>query len=107
LFKPLNLDTPLDYTRYQPKRRPSGNYHITPFTLELFFDGREAALAGGSALCVGKLSIETQKDIRAFTSTKLSTGQTWIDAVGATLVTATGEGQIFARFRRFTISVYP
>src|SRR5262245_38149721 len=50
------------------------------------------------------LSIAVRKDLRLFSTSDLSTGQSWIGALGISLVSQSGHGKFYARLRRFSIS---
>lgn len=91
--------TPLDYSSLTPGR----------FTLEMYFCGLKAAgrySTGFSTLVIGP-PIRTE-DQRVFSNAGLSniSPQTWIGALGATLVTLNGRGQIKVRLRTFSVSAW-
>jgi hypothetical protein len=92
------LVSPLDYSQLSPGR----------ILLEHHFCGKKAP--GRYSIGYGSLSIGPpikKNDQRVFSSTGLSGGQqSWIGALGVTLVTLTGVGQITVRLRNFSISMW-
>lgn len=99
------LDTPLDYANYWP---PS---NTNLFVLENLFCGVKSAHtpAGlGYSVGCGELSIGNRGDQRAYSNAGLSdTGApTSIGALGITLVTQNGIGQIIIRLRKFSVSIW-
>ena len=91
------LVSPLDYSQLTPGR----------YVLEHHFCGKKAA--GRYSTGCGFLSVGPpikKNDQRLYSSSGLSGGQqTWIGALGVTLVTLTGSGQISVRLRSFAISM--
>lgn len=89
---------PLNYSQLTPVR----------FFLEHYFCGKNAV--GKHSIGYGMLSVGPpikRNDQRAYSNTALSGGQqSWIGALGVTLVTLTGFGQIKVRLRNFTISTW-
>lgn len=89
------LAGPLIYSQFTPGR----------FVLEHHFCGKNAA--GKQAVGFGTLSIGppiSSNDQRAYSHPGLSSGsQTWIGALGPTLVTLTGSGEIKVRLRNFAV----
>jgi len=91
------LLTPLDYT-------------VNPqyvYAMEHNFCGINAV--GGRAIGSGALFIGppgTLRDQRVYSNVGLSGGQTWIGALGVTLVTLSGTGQIMVRLRKFSVSAW-
>jgi hypothetical protein len=92
------LVTPLDYAHLSPGR----------FVLEHHFCGRRAA--GRYSIGYGTLSIGPpirKDDQRVCSNIGLSSGQqTWIGALGVTVVTLTGSGEISARLRSFSLATW-
>jgi len=91
--------TPLNYNALTPGR----------FTLEMYFCGVKAAgryATGFSTLVIGPPL--RKEDQRVFSNAGLSNlgAQTWIGALGATLVTLNGSGQLMVRFRTFSVSIW-
>lgn len=89
------LVSPLNYPQLSPGR----------FMLGHHFCGRNAA--GRYSIGLGTLSISPPiglDDERMYSSVGLSGGQqTWIGALGVTVVTLNGAGRITARLRSFTV----
>jgi hypothetical protein len=92
------LVTPLDYSQLTPGR----------FLLEHYFCGINAP--GRYSVGYGTLTLSPplkKSDQRAYSNAGLSGGQqSWIGALGITLVTLTGTGKIMVRLRRFTIATW-
>ena len=92
------LVSPLNYSQLSPVR----------FVLEHHFCGKNGAI--GHSVGYGTLSVKppiNKADQRVYSNTKLSGGQqSWIGALGVTLVTLTGSGQIKVRLRNFGISTW-
>jgi hypothetical protein len=106
----VRLNTPFNEEKDQSSNLMSPlNYAPTPpsvFLLEHSFCGIKAAgrysISNGS-LTIGPSAIT--KDQRVGSHKGLSGGQqTWIGALGVTLITRMGFGQIMVRLRRFSIS---
>lgn len=89
------LVSPLDYSQLSPGR----------FRLEHHFCGIKASR--GYAIGYGTLSVGPpirKDDQRVYSNAGLSGGQqTWIGALGITVVTLNGVGQIMARLRTFSV----
>ena len=99
------LDSTLDYSNYWPANTTN------LFTLEQAYCGlKSSAPPGGKGYAVGcgALSIGNRHDQRVFSNEGFSAAgaQTWIDALGITLVTQVGIGQIMVRLRSFSVSVW-
>ena len=99
------LDSPLDYSNYWPANTTN------LFTLEQTYCGlKSSPPPGGNGYAVGSgaLSIGNKKDQRVFSNAAFSGAgaQTYIDALGVTLVTQTGFGQIMVRLRSFAVSIW-
>jgi len=92
------LISPIDYSQLSPGR----------FVLEHHFCGVKAA--GRYSIGYGSLSIGppiSKTDQRVYSNLGLSGGQqSWIGALGVTLVTLDGVGQIMVRLRGFSISTW-
>ena len=101
----IPLDSPLDYSNYWPANTTN------LFTLEQAYCGlKSAAAPGGNGYAVGcgALSIGNKRDQRVFSNAGFSGAgaQTWIDALGITLVTQMGVGQIVVRLRTFAVLIW-
>jgi hypothetical protein len=99
------LESPLDYSNYWPANKRN------LFSLEQAYCGLKSAAppAGkGYAVGCGALSIGNKKDQRVFSNEGFSApgAQTYIDALGITLVTQAGFGQIIVRLRSFAVSIW-
>lgn len=99
------LDTPLDYANYWP---PS---NTNLFVLEHLFCGVKSAHAPaglGYSVGCGELTIGNRHDQRAYSNAGLSDAgaPTSIGALGITLVTVSGVGQIIIRLRKFSVSTW-
>jgi hypothetical protein len=91
---------PLDYADFWPPNATN------IFTLEQLYCGfKSSAPPAGNGYAVGSgaLSIGNRKDQRAFSNKDFSAAgaQTYVDALGITLVTQQGVGQIIVRLRSF------
>jgi hypothetical protein len=99
------LDSPLDYANYWPANATN------LFTLEQAYCGLKSSAApagNGYAVGSGALTIGNRHDQRAFSNPGFSAAgaQTYIDALGVTLVTQVGIGQIQVRLRSFAVSIW-
>ena len=99
------LDTPLDYANYWPANPTN------LFTLEQAYCGLKSSAApagNGYAVGSGALTIGNRHDQRVFSNPAFSGAgaQTFIDALGVTLVTQQGIGQIQVRLRSFAVSIW-
>jgi hypothetical protein len=99
------LATPLDYSNYWPANATN------LFTLEQAYCGlNSAAPPAGTGYVVGSgaLTIGSKHDQRVFSNPAFSGAgaQPNIDALGITLVTQKGIGQIQVRLRNFSISIW-
>ena len=99
------LRSPLDYADYWPANTTN------LFVLKFALCGLEsAAVPAGKGYSVGSgtLEIGPNADQRVFSNAAFSDpgAQKWIDAMGVTLVTQDGVGQIMIRLRRFSVSVW-
>jgi hypothetical protein len=73
---------------------------------ELDREVRTNVIASGSAAAGGVRPIR-KDDQRVYSNSGLSSGQqSWIGALGVTVVTLTGSGQISARLRSFSLSTW-
>jgi len=121
----MDLDSPLDYERYDPSQDYFGP---TRFTLSFAFSGVQGgppppvpqgnqdplgyavgcgflemdSVYGDSPLRIIRSGLE---DVRLFSSTTL-TQQSWISALGVSLMTESGVGTFRARLRRFSIETW-
>lgn len=102
MFKMIpNVVTPLDYQAWSPLGGVPAS-----FSLELYFDGETGAsssLSSGTAsLTVGKADVK-----RVFTHSGMYQGGSAhpISAIGASIATVTGVGQIMARLLSFAVWV--
>lgn len=99
------LDSPLDYSNYWPANTTN------MFSLEQAYCGLNSmALPAGNGYVVGSgaLTIGNKHDQRVFTNAAFSTAgaQANIDALGVTLVTQKGVGQIQIRLRSFSVAIW-
>jgi hypothetical protein len=99
------VDSPLDYANYWPANPGS------VFTLEQAYSGiKPAARPAGNGHVVGcgYLTIGNRNDQRVFSNEAFSGAgaQAWIDALGVSIVTTSGVGQISARLRSFSVSIW-
>jgi len=122
---PTNLDSPLDYAKYQGLKP---GWNPTQFNLDFAYSGIQAGPApapvhqpgqdlGYAEGCgflemsdsPGKSSVQRQSkdDRRLFSSTKLSTPvQAWIGALGVALGTNNYVGTFTARLKRFSVTTW-
>jgi hypothetical protein len=99
------LVSPLDYADFWPANATN------LFTLEQAYCGLKSSAppAGkGYAVGSGALNIGSRNDQRVFSNEGFSSpgAQTYIDALGVTLVTQQGIGQIIVRLRSFSVSIW-
>lgn len=99
------LDSPLDYSNYWPANPTN------LFSMEHAYCGlKSTAPPAGKGYVVGcgGLHIGNRSDQRVFSNEGFSApgAQTWIDALGITLVTQAGIGQIQIRLRSFSVSIW-
>lgn len=91
------LLTPLDYTAH-----PQHVYEMEHSFCGIFPANARAIGSGG--LVIGPPG--SLRDQRVYSNVGLSGGQTWIGALGVTLVTLAGTGQLMVRLRKFSISLW-
>ena len=91
------LLTPLDYDA-----NPQHAYEMAHSFCGLF-PGNARAIGSGE-LVIGPPGV--LRDQRVYSNVGLAGGQTWIGAIGATLVTLSGTGQLMVRLRKFSISLW-
>jgi hypothetical protein len=99
------LESPLDYANYWPANTTN------LFSLESAFCGLKAPpppVGKGYSVGSGALSIGNKSDQRVFSNEAFSGAgaQTSVDALGLTLVTQVGVGQIMIRLRSFSVSIW-
>jgi hypothetical protein len=101
----IPLVSPFDYADFWPPNATN------IFTLEQAYCGVKSSAppaANGYVVGSGALSIGDQRDQRVFSNKDFSAAgaQTYIDALGITLVTQVGVGQIMVRLRSFSVSIW-